>query len=136
MFHPLIILPKLPKLAPTAEIYFERLAVIPEQIAAWNLPSRPTKQSDSRAKSFGADRRQKARPQEFGCYKRKDAESHRRPERGRLCDRGRPSHNISDRDAHASSHGESFRILEYYLILSQGSLLRSDELLRFVRRTI
>jgi hypothetical protein len=42
------------ELAPTAEIHFERIAVTPEQIAAWNLPSRPTKQSDSRAKGFGA----------------------------------------------------------------------------------
>jgi hypothetical protein len=41
-------------LAPTAEIHFERIAVTPEQITAWNLPSRPTKQSDSRAKGFGA----------------------------------------------------------------------------------
>jgi len=41
-------------LAPTAEIYFERIAVTPEQIAEWDLPSRPTKQSDSRAKGFGA----------------------------------------------------------------------------------
>jgi hypothetical protein len=42
------------ELAPTAEINFERIAVTPEQIAARNLPSRPTKQSDSRAKGFGA----------------------------------------------------------------------------------
>jgi hypothetical protein len=41
------------ELAPTAEIHFERIAVTPEQITAWNLPSRPTKQSDSRAKGFG-----------------------------------------------------------------------------------
>src|SRR3984893_3538862 len=39
--------------AQSAEIHFERIAVTPEQIAAWNLPSRPTKQSDSRAKKFG-----------------------------------------------------------------------------------
>jgi hypothetical protein len=42
------------ELAPDAEIYFERLAVTPEQIDVWDLPSRPTKQSDSRAKGFGA----------------------------------------------------------------------------------
>jgi hypothetical protein len=42
------------ELAPTAEIYFERIAVTREQIAAWSLPARPTKQSDSRAKGFGA----------------------------------------------------------------------------------
>jgi hypothetical protein len=41
------------ELAPTAEIHFERIAVTPEQITAWTLPSRPTKQSDSRAKGFG-----------------------------------------------------------------------------------
>jgi hypothetical protein len=39
--------------APNAEIHFERLAVLPDQIANWQLPSRPTKTSDSRAKSFG-----------------------------------------------------------------------------------
>jgi hypothetical protein len=41
-------------LAPTTEINFKRIAVTPEQIAAWDLPGRPTKQSDSRAKGFGA----------------------------------------------------------------------------------
>jgi hypothetical protein len=41
--------------APEAEIHFERVAVRMEQIAAWNLPSRPTKQTDSRAKSFVGD---------------------------------------------------------------------------------
>jgi hypothetical protein len=39
--------------APEAEICFERLAVNPDQIAAWTLPSRPTKATDTRAKSFG-----------------------------------------------------------------------------------
>lgn len=39
--------------APEAEIHFERLAVLPEQIKAWDLPIRPTKKSDSRAKKFG-----------------------------------------------------------------------------------
>jgi hypothetical protein len=39
--------------APRAEIHFERLAVTPEQIEAWNLPTRPTKTTDSRAKNFG-----------------------------------------------------------------------------------
>src|SRR5262249_17404969 len=29
--------------APNADIHFERIAVLPEQIAAWRLPSRPTK---------------------------------------------------------------------------------------------
>ncbi len=42
------------ELAPDAEIYFERIAVTPEQIRDWHLPTRPTKASDSRAKGFGA----------------------------------------------------------------------------------
>lgn len=41
------------ELAPDAEIYFERVAVLPYQIKALSLPTRPTKQSDSRAKGFG-----------------------------------------------------------------------------------
>jgi hypothetical protein len=41
------------ELAPTADITFERIAVTPEQITAWALPTRPTKMSDSRAKGFG-----------------------------------------------------------------------------------
>jgi hypothetical protein len=36
-----------------AEIHFERVAVTPPQIDDWSLPTRPTKQSDSRAKKFG-----------------------------------------------------------------------------------
>lgn len=38
--------------APLADITFERLAVTPEQIVTFNLPTRPTKQSDSRSKGF------------------------------------------------------------------------------------
>jgi hypothetical protein len=41
------------ELAPDAEIHFARLAVTPEQIKSWRLPTRPTKQSDSRSKGFG-----------------------------------------------------------------------------------
>jgi hypothetical protein len=41
------------EMAPHAEIHFERIAVTPYQIRNWNLPTRPTKQSDSRAKGFG-----------------------------------------------------------------------------------
>lgn len=41
------------QMAPLAKIHFERLAVLPEQIQAWSLPSRPTKTTDSRAKGFG-----------------------------------------------------------------------------------
>jgi hypothetical protein len=43
------------ELAPDADITFERLAVTQEQIAAWSLPTRPTKASDTRAKKFGSD---------------------------------------------------------------------------------
>ena len=42
------------EMAPNAEIYFERLAVTEEQISAWNLPTRPTKATDTRAKNFGS----------------------------------------------------------------------------------
>jgi hypothetical protein len=41
-------------MAPEAKIHFERIAVMPAQITDWNLPTRPTKASDSRAKGFGA----------------------------------------------------------------------------------
>jgi hypothetical protein len=42
------------EMAPDAEIYFDRLAVTEEQISAWNLPSRLTKNTDSRSKNFGS----------------------------------------------------------------------------------
>jgi hypothetical protein len=42
------------ELAPDAEIIFERIAVTEGQIEAWDLPSRPTKVSDTRAKGFGS----------------------------------------------------------------------------------
>lgn len=41
------------QMAPMAEIHFDRLAVLPPQIEAWHLPSRPTKTSDTRSGSFG-----------------------------------------------------------------------------------
>jgi hypothetical protein len=41
------------EMAPDAEIYFERVAVTEDQIVAWDLPTRPTKSTDSRAKHFG-----------------------------------------------------------------------------------
>jgi hypothetical protein len=44
----------LQELAPDAEIYFERIAVTEEQINEWDLPTRPTKKSDTRSKGFGA----------------------------------------------------------------------------------
>jgi hypothetical protein len=43
------------ELAPGAEIHFKRMAVLPEQIAAWSLPTRPTKTTDSRSKTFEGD---------------------------------------------------------------------------------
>jgi hypothetical protein len=42
------------ELAPAAEIHFERLAVTTEQIRDWDLPTRPTKSTDSRARRFGS----------------------------------------------------------------------------------
>jgi hypothetical protein len=45
---------KLRRYAPEAEIRFERVAVTPEQIQSWDLPTRPTKQTDTRAKKFGS----------------------------------------------------------------------------------
>jgi hypothetical protein len=43
---------KLRRYAPGAEIHFERPAVTREQVSEWNLPSRPTKEKDPRAKKF------------------------------------------------------------------------------------
>jgi hypothetical protein len=43
---------KLRRYAPGAEIHFERPAVTRAQVEEWNLPSRPTKQTDTRAKKF------------------------------------------------------------------------------------
>lgn len=40
-------------LAPGADINFERIAVTEQQIVEWALPTRPTKDSDSRSKNFG-----------------------------------------------------------------------------------
>lgn len=37
---------------PCSNVTFERIAVTPQQIALWNLPTRPTKTSDSRAAKF------------------------------------------------------------------------------------
>src|SRR5262249_10398200 len=42
------------ELAPDADIVFQRIAVTEEQIADWDLPTRPTKASDTRAKAFGS----------------------------------------------------------------------------------
>jgi hypothetical protein len=40
------------QLAPGAVIHFRRVAVRPEQIETLNLPTRPTKSSDSRSRTF------------------------------------------------------------------------------------
>jgi hypothetical protein len=45
---------KLRRYAPGAEIHFERPAVTREQVEQWNLPTRPTKMKDTRAKKFGS----------------------------------------------------------------------------------
>src|SRR6516162_3274200 len=43
---------KLRRYAPGAEIHFERPAVTRQQVEEWNLPTRPTKTTDTRAKRF------------------------------------------------------------------------------------
>jgi len=43
---------KLRGFAPEADVYFERLAVTPEQIELYELPTRPTKSSDTRSGNF------------------------------------------------------------------------------------
>ena len=46
---------RLHQFAPETEIHFIRQAVTPEQIECWNLPTRPTKKTDSRSKTFDGD---------------------------------------------------------------------------------
>ena len=46
---------KLRRYAPEAEIHFEKIAVTREQAETWNLPTRPTKQTDTRAKKFSGE---------------------------------------------------------------------------------
>ncbi len=46
---------ELRRFAPNVELHFQRVAVIPAQIVQWSLPTRPTKQSDSRARNFVGD---------------------------------------------------------------------------------
>jgi hypothetical protein len=46
---------KLREYAPGVPIHFEKLAVTAAQIVAWNLPTRPTKKTDSRAKNWKGD---------------------------------------------------------------------------------
>ncbi|MBW1614382.1 MAG: hypothetical protein JRJ57_10525 [Deltaproteobacteria bacterium] len=38
--------------APDTNIYFERMAITPQQIQEWSLPTRPTKKTDTRARNF------------------------------------------------------------------------------------
>ncbi|GAA1543506.1 hypothetical protein [Nocardioides humi] len=46
---------KLREFAPDVEILFERIAVTEDQITTLNLPTRPTKATDSRAKTFAGE---------------------------------------------------------------------------------
>ena len=46
---------RLRQYAPDAEIHFNRIAVTPEQITQWELPSKPTKATDTRAKGFDGE---------------------------------------------------------------------------------
>ena len=41
--------------APNVDLHFERIAVTPEQISEFNLPTRPTKKSDSRSKRLAGE---------------------------------------------------------------------------------
>jgi hypothetical protein len=41
------------EMAPDADINFERIAVTEKQIRDWDLPTRPTKKTDTRSKNFG-----------------------------------------------------------------------------------
>lgn len=43
---------QLVELAPSSDLTFERVAVTPEQIVEYHLPTRPTKKTDTRSKSF------------------------------------------------------------------------------------
>jgi hypothetical protein len=43
---------RISEFAPDADVTFERIAVTPEQIIKWELPTRPTKKSDTRSNGF------------------------------------------------------------------------------------
>jgi hypothetical protein len=45
----------LERMAPTSEIHFERVAVLPEQIEEFDLPTRPTKTGGTHAKGFAGE---------------------------------------------------------------------------------
>lgn len=49
---PRVVEARLTELAPDADITFERVAVVPEQTERWGLPTRPTKKTDTRTKTF------------------------------------------------------------------------------------
>lgn len=46
---------KIREFVPEVPIRAERIAVTPEQVEAWELPTRPTKKTDSRARNFGGE---------------------------------------------------------------------------------
>jgi hypothetical protein len=46
---------RLREFAPEATIHFSRVAVTEEQIQQWQLPSRPTKKTDSRSQGFAGE---------------------------------------------------------------------------------
>jgi len=46
---------RLREFAPDAEIHFQRVAVTTDQIERWQLPTRPTKSTDSRSKNFAGE---------------------------------------------------------------------------------
>lgn len=52
---PRVVERELRRMAPDAEIHFERIAVTEEQIVDYDLPTRPTKQTDSRSRGFRGD---------------------------------------------------------------------------------
>ena len=92
------------EMAPDAEIHFERIAVTPDQIAQWDLPTRPTKTTDSRSKGFGdisveldaipPDRTAAARPVR---YRAASAEAPIRDPEGRRSQRARNHHAAGQR---------------------------------------
>lgn len=53
---PRVVRRELARLAPNVDITFRRLAVNADQVRAMRLPTRPTKQSDSRAAAFGGSK--------------------------------------------------------------------------------
>ncbi len=52
---PQVIERRLREFAPDAEIHFEQVAVLSEQIVQWNLPTRPTKRGGTHSRDFEGD---------------------------------------------------------------------------------